>query len=690
MQPYSPNGAFTAADFLPTKPQMDYVQTWDTSVLEQRMRQLVTDAPYYRPEQPSLQVVKVHGRSQLTVDGARELDLQSVPAARSWSNNRLAYTHGLGLIRFSGTDVERTRGPRLLNAGLGTTAPRIYFGNFPRSSGTSRWVVADTRRPEVDIPAIQGSPATPYHYTGTGGIRLSSWPERALFALALRSKDLLLSNDITSHSRLLLHRDVHDRLRTLAPFVQWDSDAMPVAENGRLVFVVDGYTTSADYPYGLRITLGSTQVNYARASVVATVDAFSGRVELYLADNTDPIAQAWAAIFPTLLHPVTEMPSELRSQLRYPIDLFKAQATAYDRFHTTQPGLFVSNADAWSRPIGLSGPINLAGGATFGGSDSDDHRLKLKPQYSYAPPPGQRNPQLVLQTYYSPRHGQNLVASLSGWIDAQGRPRLTARVFPLRPVVLGPAQTSRLVFESPRVSKLLGLRNLETEDLSKSSLESVLLGQTHLLLLPSGVIQIQSLYEGSRGPGAARLLGVTAFVDGRAGLGPDVQSAVRQALNRPPRIRILGPQARVVVGKPAQLGFRVENAQREIVTITSASGAEHETLTTVSGRGTIEWLPRAAGDAQLLVTVLGLDGTRVSAVRELGVRSAPRPFVSFTDHGVRWSGNPSASPSACRRPSPSWLASRPGPASSSSAASWFTREPESSHGPRKKRARRSS
>ena len=121
---------------------------------------------------------------------------------------------------------------------------------------------------------------------------------------------------------------------------------------------------------------------------------------------------------------------------------------------------------------------------------------------------------------------------------------------------------SRLVFATPRVRNLLGLRNLETRDLDKSSLDTVLLGKPHLLFLPGGVIQIQSLYEGSRGPGAARLLGVTAFLNGRAGLGPDIESAVRQALNKPPRIDVLRPAGPIVVGTPVELAFRVENAQR--------------------------------------------------------------------------------------------------------------------------------
>ncbi len=660
IQPYRPTESFGAADFLPATARLDNVLTWDSSLLEQRMFELVTDTPYYRPQRPSLDVLEVEGQSQLTVVSTRELDLDSVETADSWSNSRLAYTHGLGLIRFSGTDIGETREPRLIDADVKGSASRIYFGSYspastpgsdggddggdeesdeesdeertnedspPRSTlgqqgGDLPWVLANTRRPEVDVPATQGLSAAEYHYTGSGGIQLSSWVDRALFAVALRSKDLLLSDDVTPESRIMLHRDVHDRLGTLAPFIQWDSEAVPLTANGRIVFVVDGYTTSANYPYAERVELGNARVNYARASVRATVDAFSGQVDVYLTDDSEPIARTWAAVFPTLFQPESEMPEELRTRLRYPRDLFNAQASAYERFHNTQPDLFVSDADAWSRPIGLSGPLEVAGGVDFDESDEDDLRLTLEPEYSLGAPPGQVDAQLVLGTYYAPRGGQNLVGSLSGWIDDQGSARLSAWSLPRDSLTLGPAQISRLVFATPRVRNLLGLRNLEIRDLDKSSLDSVRLGRPHVLFLPTGVIQIQSLYEGSRGAGAARLLGVTAYVNGRAGLGPDIHSAVRQALNMPPQLHVPSPRT-AVVGEPLELSFDVENAQREKVTITSEGKTRHSRLTVVTGQGSVIWVPTAAGDAQVRVTVWGLDGTRVAANQEFEVLNAP-------------------------------------------------------------------
>ncbi len=642
IEPYAPTGRVTAADYASVERRLDRVATWDAWLLGDRMRQMVSDTPYFRPDQPALDVVRVDGRLQPTVVSARELDPGSTRlGAQSWSSDRLAYTHGLGLIRFSATDVGPDREPRLLDSGLGVRQPRIYFGDLPGADASaaggassifaptpessiphSPWVLVDTERAEVDIRASLGSPRAAYHYQGPAGIQLSSWERRAVFAAALGSKQLLLSDDITSRSRILLHRDVHERLATLAPFLHWDSDAVPLDIGGRILFVVDGYTTSTHYPYAAQTDLGGTQVSYARASVRATVDAYTGRVRIYLTEPDDPIARAWAEAFPSLFLPGDAMPAAVQARARYPRDLFEAQATAFERFHTESPDVLASGSDVWSRPVALAGPLEVAGGVDFDESDEDDLRLTLQPAYAYATPPGRAQPQLALTTYFVPRQGQNLVATLTGWVDAQGRTRLVSRSLPRDPVTLGPAQISRLVFATPRVRNLLGLRNLEIRDLDTSSLDAVFLGLPHILFVPGGVVQVQSLYEGSRGPGAARLLGITVFVNGRAGLGPDMASALRQVLNEPPSVDVARP-GQAVVGTPVTLRYRVENARREVITVTSGSGSARKRVTLRQGEGTVRWVPRRPGRVRFRVTVIGLDGTRTSDATGFRVLSRP-------------------------------------------------------------------
>ncbi len=626
---YSPTGRLSAADVSQARSRLANVQVWDTPVLEARMRDLVTAAPFYDPGKPTADIVQEAGRRRLTVGSARELDLGRAGGnGRSWANERLAYTHGLGLPRFAGTDIERTGQPRLLDAGLRGGQPRIYFGDLPPKS--PEWVLVNTRRPEVDVPGSDRE----YHYTGPAGIRLSSGIERAVFALALGSRKLLISRDVTPKSRILLHRDVRDRLATLAPFIQWDAHPAPLAVDGRIVFVVDGYTTSAGYPYAERVALGGASVSYARSAVRATVDAFSGQVELYLTDESDPIARAWTEAFPSLFQRPEAMPAWLRDRARYPTDLFTAQATAYERFHTTRADVFASGSDVWSPPTSLSGSIEVAGDIRFDEDDEDDLRRSMRPEYKLSPPPGQPEPRLVLSTNYSPRRGQNLVASLDGWVDDRGRAHLASRSLPSDPITLGPAQVSRLVFSTPRVSELLGLTNLELRDLDRSSLDSVSLGRPHLLYLPRGIVQIQSLYKGASGPGVSRMIGVTAFLNGRAGVGSDVDDAVRQALHEPPDVDVLRPRGRPVVGMPVELPFRVRNARREVMTITSPAGRQEVSHSVEAGLGGVTWVPTAPGRVRVRVAVEGMDGSQAAGRTAFRVLS-PAPAVRVTSAPAR-------------------------------------------------------
>jgi excisionase family DNA binding protein len=629
VHPYSPTGRLSAADLARARSRLAGVQVWDPRVLEARMRDLVTAAPFYRPAKPTVDTVRVAGRRRLAVGSARELDLRRAGRdGRSWANERLAYTHGLGLPRYSATAITRNGQPRLLDAGLRTRQPRIYFGDLPHES--PGWVLVDTRRPEVDVPGARRG----YHYTGPAGIPLSNAIERAVFALALGSKKLLISHDLTRESRILLHRDVRDRLATLAPFIHWDTHPAALAVGGRIVFAVDGYTTSAGYPYAERVALGGAPVSYARSAVRATVDAFSGQVDLYLTDESDPIARAWAEAFPSLFQRPGAMPAWLRGRARYPIDLFKAQATAYERFHTTRADVFASGSDVWSPPTSLSGSIEVAGDIRFDEDDEDDLRRPMRPEYKLSPPPGQATPRLDLSTNYSPRRGQNLVASLDGWLDDRGRAHLASRILPGDPITLGPAQVSRLVFSTPRVSELLGLTNLELRDLNKSSLDSVSLGRPHLLYLPHGVVQIQSLYKGSSGPGVSRMIGVTAFLNGRAAVGSDVEAAVRHALHEPPRVDVLKARGRPVVGTPVELPFRVENARREVMTITSPAGRQDVRRSIHRGRGSVTWVPTAPGRVRVRVAVEGMDGSRAAGSTAFPVLS-PAPAVHVTSAPAR-------------------------------------------------------
>jgi uncharacterized membrane protein (UPF0182 family) len=481
------------------------------------------------------------------------------------------------------------------------------------------------RRRESTLTAAEAG-LQPYHYSGRGGIALSNVFRRAAFALRFHSLPLLFSNQITSRTRLIFHRDVRDRLQTLAPFVRWDSRPNALIVGGRIVFLVAGYTASKWYPYAHRIGIVGSAATYARASVQATVDAYSGRVHLYGADPTDPILRVWSAAFPKLFEPLSRMPPEFRARLRYPAALFDAQAGLYERFHVTNGQTFASDSDAWSLPTSLSGSIDVTGSIHFDESDEDDLRHRMRPSYRFATPAGGDQPHLLRSAYYSPRGTENLVATLDGWIDERGVPRLSSRSLPRDRVTLGPSQISRLVFLTPRVSNILGVRNRELSDLGKSSLDSVSLGSPHVVFFAGGILQIQTIYEGSSGRGIARMLGITVFLNGRAGVGRTLAAALREALHLPPAVK-LGPlPGRVVVGRTVPIRFHVTNGLTEQIHIWSKEqNAQSQRFRLRDGPVLVQWTPRKPGHVRLRLFVRGLDGTLVARRTALTIRPAPKP-----------------------------------------------------------------
>jgi len=628
-----PKARITSADIRRERHQLDNVQLWDTNILELQMQQLASDTPFYRPSQPTLDAAPVRNGSRLTIIGERELDVDRARGApRGWANTRLVYTHGFGAFRFSATRINRTGRPVSDHRALPVRQPRIYFGH--QQPDASDWVVANTRRPEFDRPTAADAGRSTYHYLGSSGIAMSNPLLRAAFALRLDSLPLLASKEFTSQSRIILHRDVLDRLRTLAPFIRWDPQPAALIVRGRIVFLASGYTVSDSYPYAQRIRIAGSNASYARLAVQATVDAYSGRVRLYAVDRRDPILHAWTAAFPGMFEPISRMPGGIRERLRYPPALFDAQAELYQRFHTTDRDAFASGADAWSMPTSLSGPIEVAADIRFDEDDEDELRNAMTPSYRFATPAGEDRPRLLRGAYYSPRDAQNFVATLDGWIDRRGVLKLSSRSLPRDRVTLGPAQTSRLVFVTPRVANSLGLRNKELRDVGESSIDTVWLGNPHIVFFAGGVMQIQAVYDVSNGRGVAKMFGITVFLNGRAGIGDTLTAALRQAINLAPDVELHRLPSRIVVDRAVPIRFQVTNGLTERVRISSGNETVlSKRLRARNGPAAVRWAPRSPGSFRVRVSVRGVDGSVVDDTRAITVRPGPPgggPTVQFS------------------------------------------------------------
>ncbi len=275
--------------------------------------------------------------------------------AQTWVNRHLVYTHGFGLVMSPAAEFD-TRGlPRFIignippavasavatgSPDLEVKEPRIYFGE-----DTDDYVVVDTTSLEFDYP--KGETNATYLYKGGGGVQVGSLARRLAWAIRLGSSQILFSEYIKPRSRILMKRDLETRLQELAPWLVFEDDPYPVLVDGRVIWVVDAYTSSDQFPYSQPLEGGT---NYLRNSVKVTVDAFTGETTFYAFDEEDPVLQAWRGIFPTLITDGDKIPAAIREHFRYPQGLFTAQAEVFRTYHMTDVKVFYNKEDQWEIP----------------------------------------------------------------------------------------------------------------------------------------------------------------------------------------------------------------------------------------------------------------------------------------------------------------------------------------------------
>ena len=510
------------------------VQLWDTDVLRAEIDQQQAIGSYYSFPNVTVDRYQRGGDAQGMIVAERELDLSRLdPSGRTWANDRLAYTHGYGLVAVPAGDagVDSEGKPTFITSAFGAgrppaelREPRVYFGIQPR--GAQPWVITDTKRAEVEKPLSGDLPEPRRWYDGGGGIPLSGTLSRALFALRFDDLNLLLSETLGGEARMLLHRDVTDRLTHLAPFLHWDRRPEVAVVDGRILFLAHGYTTSDSYPYSAPIDVGGRQVNYLRAPVVATVDAFSGAVTMYVTDPDEPIARAWWAIFPSLFAPASAMPAGVRAHLRYPQELFDAQLRVWGTYHVDDVDDFYTRVDAWKRPADVSGPIQKVGTLT---TRPRDQAPRMRPSYILARLPGDRSERFMLTTPFTPYGGENLTGYLAGSVDASARPQLTQLSLPRARRVLGPSQVSRQILASPAVNDRLRLLNQETTDLGDRAVNTVDISALRVVPIGDSFLYVQSVYVTAQGTGVTRLRLVGVYLNGRVGYGQNLDAALRRA-----------------------------------------------------------------------------------------------------------------------------------------------------------------
>ena len=382
---YNAKSTASAADIRKDAETTASIRIIDPYLVSASFRQLEQYRQYYNFENHlDVDRYTIKGKSQDTVLAVRELQQSGLGTSQSWYNNTLVYTHGYGVVAAYGNQRSADGQPVFLQAGipstgqLGAYEPRIYFGeNSPKYSivGGASSAAGSTSGIEMDYPGGKNSAQQTYTtFAGNGGPKLDNIAARLAYAIKFGSEQILLSNGVTNDSQILYNRDPKTRVAEVAPYLTLDSDPYPAIVDGRVQWIVDGYTTSANYPYSRAENMGDSiadsntsspssldNINYIRNSVKATVDAYDGSVKLYAWDTTDPILKTWMKVYPGTVRPISEMSGQLLSHVRYPEDLFKMQRAILGQYHVTDAGSFYSQQDAWMTP---NDPVGVNGGSS--------------------------------------------------------------------------------------------------------------------------------------------------------------------------------------------------------------------------------------------------------------------------------------------------------------------------------------
>jgi uncharacterized membrane protein (UPF0182 family) len=489
----------------------------DPALVSSSFRQLEQFRQYYNfPNLLDVGRYNIDGVVQDTVLAVRELNQAGLGDSQSWYNNTIVYTHGYGVVAAFGNQRTVDGQPVFMQSGipttgkLGTYEPRVYFGeNSPAYSIVGAPEGAEPL--ELDFPAGEGENDQTYNtFSGDGGPMISGIIPRLAYALKFQSEQILLSDAITSESQILYDRDPRQRVAAVAPFLELDSDVYPAVVDGKLLWIVDGYTTSNNYPYSRSEELAQIvsdsnspgvflrgQVNYIRNSVKATVDAYDGKVTLYEWDEKDPILKTWMKVFPDTIQPLSSMSGELLSHVRYPADLFKVQRALLGSYHVDEAGSFYSQQDAWMTP---NDPVGGQGIGTL-----------QPPYYLTMQVPGTDSPEFSIYSTFIPRStGESSRNVLTGYLVANANAgsedgkksgeygRLTLLTLPKSTIVPGPGQVQNNFNADSEVSKLLNiLRQGSTR---------VLNGNLLTLPVGGGLLYVQPVYIQSTGETSFPLL----------------------------------------------------------------------------------------------------------------------------------------------------------------------------------------
>ena len=536
MKPYSGTSEVQPAQVAADRDTIPNIRLLDPSKVGDTFTQFQQRRNFYGfPDNLDIDRYTVNGETQDYVVAARELNSEGlVNNQQDWINRHLVYTHGNGMVVAPANEVNAQlqdaggQGglPRFTSIdtgnaasapeGLRVTEPRIYYGELI----TDYSIVGAE---EGAAPREYDSDTASYTYTGRGGVSIGNFFNRLVFSLVYGERNVLFNGSINDNSKIMYMRNPAERVEAVAPWLTLDTDPYPAVVDGRVTWIVDGYTTLANYPYAEQMSLGDAtataqqgvprqpdeEISYIRNSVKATVDAYDGTVTVYGFDESDPVLKTWASAFPDVVKPASAISPSLRSHFRYPEDLFKVQRELLTEYHVDNPGEFFSTVSFWDVPSDPT--VQGTAGAT--GSAQP-------PYYLLAGLPGQQGATFQLTSGLVSRARQFLSAYVSASSDPASYGKITVLELPAETQTLGPQQVQAQFLGSPEVSSQLNLL--------RQNQTTIEYGNLLTLPVAGGLLYVEPVYIERAGQSASYpvLARVLVSYNGRVGYDASLAKAL--------------------------------------------------------------------------------------------------------------------------------------------------------------------
>ncbi|MBN1896135.1 MAG: UPF0182 family protein [Candidatus Aenigmarchaeota archaeon] len=461
----------TADDIADNSATVNNIRLWDWRPLTQTYDQLQLFRTYYEFNDVDVDRYQIDGTYKQVLVSAREMNTQDLPdQAKTWVNSHLVYTHGYGVVM---NPVDKVTPGGLPEFYLKDIPPsseyipldemRIYYGEK-----TDDYVITGASTKEFDYPSGEENIYTVY--SGSGGVPLTEFLTKLIYAFKFKAVELLVSGSLTAESKLLMNRNIGERASAIAPFFIYDYDPYVVISEGRLFWIMDAYTTTDMYPYSQPLRLGGDRMNYIRNSVKVVIDAYSGEVRYFIVDEEDPLIQTYRKMFPDVFLNFDEMPADLKSHLRYPEVMFSIQANIYSTYHMKDPMVFYNKEDVWVTPDEI-----------YRGS-----RETMQPYYIIMKLPGEEKEEFILMIPFTPKGKENMIGWMAARSDVPNYGNVLVYKFSKQELTYGPMQIEARIDQDTDISQLITLWS--------QSGSSVVRGNTLVIPIEDSILYVEPLY----------------------------------------------------------------------------------------------------------------------------------------------------------------------------------------------------